>query len=216
MWVAEFKVWHKNSHLLEECVDLDASAAAWHLNAFSKGGKLYVMRALYFFGPDKEEFKRRVRNKTTVTIVAEENDQWVYYHPANISFHYAVLDKSVFFLTAPVAHGGLYTWKVGSWTKANLLNLYKRVKKLKGYAKIEMLSIKKENVNLFVPAILARLTELERQAFETAAHEGYYSFPRGASLEQIARRAGINRTTMQYRLRQAEKKILPALAAQMP
>ncbi|NYZ74837.1 helix-turn-helix domain-containing protein [Candidatus Micrarchaeota archaeon] len=216
MWVAEFKVWHKNSHLLEECGDLDASSASWYLNAFSKGGRQQVMRAIYFFGPQKDEFKKRVRRKKVVTIVAEENDQWIYFHPANISFHCTVLDKSVFFLKPAIAHRGFYSWTVGSWNKANLLKLYKKIKKLKGYATIEMLSVKKADVNLFMPAILSRLTDLERQAFATAAENGYYDFPRGASMSEIAKRTGLNRTTLQYRLRQAEKKILPAVATQMP
>ena len=215
MWVAEFKAWHKNSDLLEETVDLDASAAVWYLNAFTKGRKQYIMRAIYFFGPQKEELRKRVERKKVIKLVAQEGDQLIYYYPAT-SFHATVLDKSVFFLKPAVARRGFYSWTVGSWNKANLLKLYKKIKKLKGYATIEMLSVKKADVNLFMPAILSRLTDFERQAFATAAENGYYDFPRGASMSEIAKRTGLNRTTLQYRLRQAEKKILPAVATQMP
>lgn len=52
------------------------------------------------------------------------------------------------------------------------------------------------------------LTNKQRRALITALDNGYYSLPRQATAEEIARRAGVPRTSFVDHLRKAENKVL--------
>lgn len=53
------------------------------------------------------------------------------------------------------------------------------------------------------------LTDKQKDALTVALMNGYYSWPRGVGLEQLARSAKISRRSMQERLRRAEAKLFP-------
>jgi predicted DNA binding protein len=55
------------------------------------------------------------------------------------------------------------------------------------------------------------LTDKQKDALSVALMNGYYSWPRGVGLEQLARAAKISRRSMQERLRRAEAKLFPNL-----
>jgi predicted DNA binding protein len=55
------------------------------------------------------------------------------------------------------------------------------------------------------------LTDKQKDALAVALMNGYYSWPRGVGLEQLARAAKISRRSMQERLRRAEAKLFPHL-----
>jgi predicted DNA binding protein len=53
------------------------------------------------------------------------------------------------------------------------------------------------------------LTEKQLKALEIAMSSGYYSWPRGATIEELAGLAGVSRRAFQERLRKAESKVFP-------
>jgi len=55
------------------------------------------------------------------------------------------------------------------------------------------------------------LTDKQKDALAVALLNGYYSWPRGVGLEQLASVAKISRRSMQERLRRAEAKLFPSL-----
>jgi len=55
------------------------------------------------------------------------------------------------------------------------------------------------------------LTDKQKDALAVALMNGYYSWPRGVGLEELARAAKVSRRSMQERLRRAEAKLFPHL-----
>jgi len=55
------------------------------------------------------------------------------------------------------------------------------------------------------------LTDKQRQAIKLAINHGYYRWPRGARLEELAAIMGVSRQVFQNHLRKAEAKIFPHL-----
>ncbi|MFA6327862.1 MAG: helix-turn-helix domain-containing protein [Candidatus Micrarchaeia archaeon] len=55
------------------------------------------------------------------------------------------------------------------------------------------------------------LTDKQKDALAVALMNGYYSWPRNAGLEDLARAAKVSRRSMQERLRRAEAKLFPHL-----
>lgn len=59
-------------------------------------------------------------------------------------------------------------------------------------------------------AVLDDLTALQRNALEDAVRLGYYDYPRGISLTDLARRRSVAKSTISQTLRVVEKKIMAA------
>ncbi|MFA6908086.1 MAG: helix-turn-helix domain-containing protein, partial [Candidatus Micrarchaeia archaeon] len=55
------------------------------------------------------------------------------------------------------------------------------------------------------------LTDKQKDALAVALMNGYYSWPRGVGLLELARAAKVSRRSMQERLRRAEAKLFPNL-----
>ena len=53
------------------------------------------------------------------------------------------------------------------------------------------------------------LTEKQEEALKVALINNYYSWPRGSTLEKMAKVAKVSRRSMQERLRRAESKLIP-------
>ena len=64
--------------------------------------------------------------------------------------------------------------------------------------------------DVYVPNVMAHLTEKQKQAIETAYRAGYYEYPKRTDLRQLAKRAGISLTTFQEHLKKAENKLISA------
>ncbi len=215
MWVGEFKAWHKGSVLLEATKGVDGYIANYYLNAFTERGRDYLFRVALCAGAEKEKLKESIRKDPRIRVMGVEGDQVFFAIEAKTVFHKLMLDHRQF-MAKPIIHeGGWEYWTVASWRKEDLTGLYDRINSLKGEATAEILSIKERRLNLFLPNTLESLTEKQRGALERAYRAGYYSFPRKASLEEIASRLGVPRTTFQSHLRKAEKKIVSAVVEQM-
>jgi len=59
------------------------------------------------------------------------------------------------------------------------------------------------------------LTEKQIEAFRHAYAMGYYSWPRGITLEELAEKDGISRRAFQERLRKAESKLIAGIAGEL-
>ena len=211
MWVAKLKVWHKESYSAEKTRHFEASFSAFNLNAFERGGKTWMSRAIIAYGPEADKLISAMRNDPRIEVEEIKGRQILFNIPAENQFHSLQLDRTVFLLKPVSAKGGLEYWTVGSVEKKHINDLVKRINKLKPEAWAELLKVSQEDVDLFIPTILSKLTEKQRWAYETACRLGYYSYPREMDLEQIAKKLGVPVSTFREHLRLAESKLLPAL-----
>jgi predicted DNA binding protein len=216
MWVAKFKVWHANSAAVECSRDFPESQfLTYYLNNFDRGGVTFINKVAIAMGPRKNELLKRLAEDPR--IVSSKMDGFQLFHTlrAKDAFHELLFDRSVFFTKPILVRNGFEYWSVASWNKADLTALYERVKALEKQKKalIEMTEIREEPLDLFLPNVLSRLTDKQREALAAAVREGYYDYPRRVSLEQLAKRLGVPRTTLQSHLRKAERALVPAVAS---
>ncbi len=215
MWVAEFKVWHQGSALLELTRLYDASISIYYLNSYEEDGREYMFKVCMVYGKEKEKLLRLAKNDERMQIIKVENDQIFYRVPSNYSFHHLLLDKTVFFLKPIYAKGGWEYWTLAAMDKAHLTRLYHNIRKVGLKAKIGMLSLKQMPLNFFTPALFTNLTALQKHAIDSAFKYGYYSYPREISVEELARKLKIPRSTLQEHLRKAEARVFSQVFSQI-
>ncbi len=213
MWIAEFKVWHHGSTSIELSKHFNATLSNVNLNLFKDHGKMHVMRCASFSGPDAQAYRKAfIERDKRITVFASDANQVFYHHPVDRAFHTLFFDRSIVFIGSTITKAGFQYWTVAALKKQPLLDLFNRVKSLgPKRATVELLSLREGNVNVFAQAVLSNLTPLQLQALQLAVQHGYYSFPRKISLEELARKIGIPRTTLQSHLRRAERTVIPSL-----
>lgn len=200
---------------MQACKGLDAQAYTYFLGMYSEGKNLFQSRVAFFAGKDKELFKKRFITDPRIRFRRQEGDQLVYALSASEVSHVEALDRNVFFVKPVIVKDGCAHWTVASWEKRNLNRLYLRLKRIGPTVRVELLSLNRGSLNLFLPHALAGLTSLQKRALELCVEEGYYDYPRRMDLSEIAAKHGFARTTLQSHLRKAEKKALRALTAQL-
>ncbi|MFH1200472.1 MAG: helix-turn-helix domain-containing protein, partial [Candidatus Micrarchaeota archaeon] len=127
------------------------------------------------------------------------------------AFHGNLLDRRVFFLKPILATKGREYWTVASFHKKSIEGLFKRINRDRKISHAEMISLKLEPVDVFMPGVLCALSEKQKWAYEMACKYGYYSYPRGKDAQQIAKILEVPESTFREHLRKAESKLLPAL-----
>lgn len=215
MWVAEFKVWHQGSPLLPISEKLDVHLFSQYLNTFEENGVAKIMRLAVFWGKDKEKAVEELRASPRAEIIYREGDQLFFTQSATGSFHTTVSDKHVFFLGPILEEKGFQWWKVGSNKKENLLNFFQKIKKMKGYANIELLGIKDQKISTILFSRIPDFPEKDLIWWKTALAEGYYEYPRRISLEQLAKKLGVPYTTLKDHLRKTEIALMKKIGREL-
>ncbi|MBI5036089.1 helix-turn-helix domain-containing protein [Candidatus Micrarchaeota archaeon] len=211
MWVARLKVWHANSYVVEKSKKLEGGYLNYYLNSFEKDGKTYLSRVAMFFGKDADKFIDVIRSDPRLTVDEIDGRQVFFTMPVTNVFHTLIMKRGVFFVKPVIAEKGVEHWTVGAHRKEDLKKLYERINSLKPKAWAEWVSLKKERLDLFTPNAVERLSEKQKWAFEQAVKNGYYTYPRKISLQDLAKQLKVPNTTMRIHLRKAEAKLLPVL-----
>ena len=74
-----------------------------------------------------------------------------------------------------------------------------------------MLKIKRESPSVFIQQEVPKLTDKQRQVLELALEYGYYKYPRKISVQDLAAKVKMPRTTFQEHLRKAEERVMNLL-----
>lgn len=215
MWVAEFKVWHKGSPLLPLSEKMDVHMFSQYLNTFEENGKPKIMRMAFFWGKDKEKAIAELYDHPDSEIVYREGDQLFFTQNATRSFHSIVSDKTVFLLGPVVEEKGFQWWKVGSNKKTNLMKFFSKIKNQKGFATIELVSIKDQKIGLMTFSRIPELDNRDLEWWKTALGQGYYQYPRKISLEQLAQKLGVPYTTLKDHLRKTENTLMNKIGKEL-
>jgi predicted DNA binding protein len=217
MWVAEFRVWHKTSESMKLTAKYDVVVTSIYLNEYRKGRKIFVTKALCVNGPDWKEYIAELELQMARYNIRKIEGNHVYFTIPNnaYSYHTLILDEDVFFIKPFVLKGGFEYWFVGSWEKENLLQLKNRIGKQSEHAKIQLLSLKEEPIDFFVPDILGKMPLKRRAALKKAIELGYYSFPRKVNLLALSKNLKLSPATLREHLRLAENEIMRMAARQM-
>ncbi len=212
MWVAELRLWHAGSEILDVTERFDVTASSFYLNAYQKNGKTHVSKVMTIRGRQSAEaiaeLLRTMRRYPIHRV--EGNCVFFTIPPGVLSYHTAYLDENVFFVKPFVLKGGREYWTVGAFDKRNIRDLVKKIRRDDPRSKVELLSLRKQNPSRFVPDALAGLGAKQSRVLQAALDAGYYGYPRKTTLKHLAKKLGLSAATVREHLRKAEARILPA------
>ena len=116
----------------------------------------------------------------------------------------------------PVSYrGGLEYCRLLAFTKDTLDGAIAELSKVSKLEVVGKSVVPRESargaITVPVDEFLSSLTRKQLAAFLTAMQMGYYGMPKGATIDEIASRQGMKRSTYEEHLRKAELKILQAV-----
>lgn len=213
MWIGHFNVSHKNCIYLSNAVKYNVVISMYPLNSYVEGKYRYHTNVNILTGKKEEidKFVKAVRKDRRCIHFRGSGNVYVShmkfetkdYHTTN---YYS---PKIFFLRPIVHKDGKEDWYFGAWEKSIVTDMYTIFKK---HFVVELLAIEeKDVVDVFIPQVMPKLTEKQKQALRLAINEGYYHFPRHIDLEGLSKIIGVSRVTYQEHLRKAESKVLPGI-----
>ncbi|MBI5225692.1 helix-turn-helix domain-containing protein [Candidatus Micrarchaeota archaeon] len=217
MWVAELKLWHEGSEILEITKKYDVTAYSVYLNVFTRKGHSHISKVMAIHGKDaKNAITELVRVMKRYRIVRVQGNYIFFTIPiGTLSYHTSFLDENVFFVKPFRIEGGYEYWTVASWDKNNIHRLLRNIQRDDPHSKVDLLKLKQEPPESFVPDAMARLGTVQSRVLQDAIASEYYGYPRKVSLKELAKRLHLAPATVREHLRKAEAKVLPAATEQM-
>ena len=216
MWLAKFKIKHKNCLLTPKCVKRKITDLVYVLKAWN-GGKHYYYTELHILQGEEKSKKLFIRDlkKEKNIIKLEQKGNYIFTlnkEPLEKRYYSPVFDPR---LLQPkpivVSPDGYEYWEMACWDRKPLMEILKVpvfLAKLKSIQNIKLAEI-------YLPQIYPQLSPKQKQALELAVKEGYYDYPRRIYLEKLAKIGKVKRQTFQENLRRAEKKLIPFLTGRM-
>ncbi|MDP1694556.1 MAG: helix-turn-helix domain-containing protein [Candidatus Woesearchaeota archaeon] len=181
------------------------------LSSFSKNEKFYTTVSVYLVGEDsaKKAFLQDLKKDKRSIKIEMMNDNFGLWlteqYPENKIFYDPLL---IYIKPIIISKNGEYIFEIASWDREHLSKIAKAIKK-EGYEG-KLISIKQQKINeLMITSVAPKLTVKQKRALELAIENGYYDYPRGIDVIQLAKRMGLAYSTYQFHLRKAEKKIIP-------
>ncbi len=205
MWIAKLRIKH-DCWISTLTSKFKVTVVGGPLNSYSEKGKHYHNNWHATSGEEEEVkmFYAALHKQPMVKKMVVRGNQ-VFSLVEGRDFIAIDFDRSFFFIKPVVMKEGFEYWEIGSWERSKLMGFYHKIQK---FASVEILKLKRDFPSVFIQHSLPKLTAKQRRAFEVAKEEGYYEYPRRVSVEELAKIAGVPRTTFQSHLRKAECKLL--------
>ena len=212
MWVAKFKIYHKNCLLRPKCVKHKVTDFVYLINSWKEKNKFYYteLHILQGIGENKKKFIKDLKKEKSIKKL-EKKGNYIFTlnkEPIKKQYYSPVFDPKII-QVKPVTQrtDGFEDWELASWDKETLMKImdipvFRVELKSIGNIKLE---------NIFLPHIYPKLASKQKEAIELAVKNGYYEYPRKIDLEGLAKIVKVKRQTYQENLRRAEKKLVPFL-----
>jgi predicted DNA binding protein len=214
MWKAVFEGKHNTCIIAPLCKKHNVTDFVYLVNAWEERDSFYYSEAHILQGreEDKKRFARELKkeesmlkfeHKANFIITLERKPKWM-------AAYMPLWDKRII-QTKPVVQktDGTEHWEMACWDKDPLMQILERLPK---EFEIRLKSITQTRIDeIFLPHVMPKLSERQKQAIDLAVKKGYYEFPRKANLDDLAHELGLKKPTLQQHLRIAEKKVVPFL-----
>ena len=212
MWIAKFKIWHKNCLLRQRCVKYQVTDFVYLINSWIEKKKFYYTELHILQGKEenKRKFIRDLKKEKSIKKLEQSGNYIFTLNEESIKKKYysPVFDPKII-QVKPVAQrtDGFEDWELACWDKETLM----KIKDVPVFD-VELIYIKKTKLSdIFLPHIYPKLSPKQKEAIELAVKQGYYEFPRKIELEKLAEISRVKRQTYQENLRRAERKLVPFL-----
>ena len=117
-------------------------------------------------------------------------------------------EKLIFVKPIFVDKEGYEFWEIASWSRGNLNEFINHVRK--DIKNVEILKMQKTKLtDIYFPRLMPSLTPNQKRAVELAFENSYYDFPKGTSMEKLAKIMKVSAPTFCEHLKKAEKKLMP-------
>ncbi len=216
MWLAKFKIRHKNCLLTPKCVRHNVVDLVYVLNSWKDLQHYYYTELHILQGSEenKKKFCRDLKKEKTI-IKVEQQGNYLFTlnrEPLKKQYYSPVFDPR---LLQPkpiiVKPDGYEYWEMACWDKKPLMEI-----RNVPVFQVKVLSIKNAAVkDFYLPKIYPQLSPKQQVALELAVQEGYYEYPRKIGLELLAKISKVKRQTFNEHLRRAEKKLVPFLTEKL-
>ena len=212
MWVAKFKIWHKNCLIRPKCVKHQITDFVYLINSWKEKKKFYYTELHILQGTEenKKKFIRDLKKEKSIKKL-EQMGNYIFTlnkEPIEKQYYSPVFDPKII-QVKPVAQraDGFEDWELACWDKGTLMKIMDVP-----VFDVKLICIKQTKLaDIFLPHIYPKLAPKQREAIELAVKHGYYEYPRKIDLEKLAEIAKVKRQTYQENLRRAEKKLIPFL-----
>ncbi|MBS3106706.1 helix-turn-helix domain-containing protein [Candidatus Woesearchaeota archaeon] len=207
---------HEDCPIVTRCEKFNVVVLSYPSTWYERKGHKFATTTCYFQSPDeqaKKKFISDLKNDRRITNLEISGDIFTYEIDLGKEGEHVMLyhTKTIFFVKPVINHqDGHEYWEVASWKRSDL---EKFIKDLKGHMDTCKI-MKLENsplTDVYFPNVMPKLSKSQKKAIELAYGNGYYSYPRKANLENLAKKAGVALSTYQEHLRKAELKLLPVI-----
>ncbi|MBS3072159.1 helix-turn-helix domain-containing protein [Candidatus Pacearchaeota archaeon] len=211
MWVLRLRLEAKNQFLGSLAVKHKVSMTGYPLSYYKDKNWLYLITAGFLFGDElnKKALLKEVRKEKEL-VNMEVNGDFVISITKQPLFTEPVYNPRIIRPNPVIIHkGGYHIWELASFDKVLLVKILDFAEnKLGG----KIISFKQEKVfNISFTKIIPELTKKQKLALEIAINKGYYNYPKGVKMEDLARTMKISYSTFQAHLKKAEGKIMPSI-----
>ncbi len=212
MWVAKFKIWHKNCLLRPRCVKHQITDFVYLINSWVEKKKFYYTELHILQGREenKRKFIKDLKKEDSIKKF-EQGGNYIFTlneEPIEKQYYSPVFDPKIIQVKPVVQRvDGFEDWELACWDKETLMKIIDVP-----VFDVELIYIKQTKLSdIFLPHIYPKLSPKQKEAIELAVKHGYYQYPRKINLEKLAEMSGVKRQTYQENLRRAEKKLIPFL-----
>ena len=216
MWITKLKLKHQDCPIVNRCVKFNLIVFSYPSTWYEKKSKKFATTTCYFQSNDEKQKKKFIDDlKADRRISNLEVSGDVFTYEINLGTegeHVMLYHNREIIFVKPVVNNfdGHEYWEVASWKREKL---EKFIKELKGHMDIcEILRMENSALtDVYFPNVMPKLSNGQKQALEIAYQNGYYSYPRKITLDELSKIAKIGISTFQEHLRKAELKLLPVI-----
>lgn len=214
MWVAKVRLVHKDCITSQLTKKHNITNLVYGLSSYQDNKYIYF-NVIHFPKGDKKNvanFIKDVKKDKRIIRFEQSGTMFftIYREPKKNSYLLEFYNPKIFYLKPDInTSTGYEVYEIGSWEKKELKKFIDMTKK---HMQGELLKMKEEKVvDFFFPHITAKLTNKQIMAFSLANELDYYDYPRKINQDGLAKIMKTTKSTLQYHLRIAEKKMMPLL-----
>lgn len=212
MWIAKFRIWHKNCLLRPLCVKYQVTDLVYLINSWKEKKRFYYteLHILQGLEENKRKFIKDLKKQKSIKRL-EQKGNYIFTlneEPIEKQYYSPVFDPKII-QVKPVAQrtDGYEDWELASWDRETLMKIMNVP-----VFDVKLKYIKQTKLtDIFMPHIYPKLSPKQKEAIELAVKHGYYEYPRQITLEKLSEIAKVRRQTFQENLRRAERKLIPFL-----
>jgi predicted DNA binding protein len=211
MWIGHFKVWHENCIYLTNCSKFNVVISMYPLKSNTEEGYYYHTNLNILSGEEENirKFIKEIKKDSRCLKFEGRGNIYFSHLKTGINDHHTTnYYTPKIFLLKPIVHkDGREDWFFGAWERKTIIEMLKTFRK---HFNVEVLSVKeREFTDVFIPQVMPKITERQKEAIYQAIINGYYDFPRKITLEKLSKSMNVSRVTFLEHLRKAEGKLIP-------